>query len=131
MPDYTPVNNAETITLTTSAVVAGGQLLTASGNNTVAPSTTGDHPVGVALHDAPSGGRVTLALISSVVHEIAIQNTIVLAANSPVIAGTAGTVALGSTLAAAAAAGTLIGICTVGGTGNAGGTVKARFIGIG
>jgi predicted RecA/RadA family phage recombinase len=130
MGDYTPVNNAETFTSTASATITGGQLCTASGAGTVAPSTTGDHSVGVALHDAPSGGRVTLAMISSVIHELPIQNTIAIAAGAPVIAGTAGSVATG-TLATVAGAGTLLGICLTGGTGNAGLTVKARFMGIG
>ena len=132
MADYTPVSsvNFATFTSTASATITGGQLLTASGNNTVAPSTTGDHSVGVALHDAPSGGRVTVAMVSSVVHEVAIQNTIDIAAGAPIIAGTAGSVNTG-TLATVAGAGTLLGICLAGGTGNAGLTVKARFIGIG
>jgi hypothetical protein len=130
MPDYTPVNNPETITLTTAAVVTGGQLVTVTSAGTVQPSTTGEHSIGVALHDAPSGGRVAIAMLSSVVHEVAIQNTIVIASGAPIIAGTAGTVNTG-TLATVAAAGTLLGICSVGGTGNAGLTVKARFIGVG
>jgi len=66
MADYTPITipRGLVFTSTTSAVVTGGQLLTASGTGTVAPSTTGDHPVGVALHDAPSGGRVTICPLS-------------------------------------------------------------------
>ena len=127
MGDYTPVNNVDVITGTASATITGGQLLTASGNGTVAPSTTGDHSVGVALHDAPSGGRVSYALISSVIHEVTIQGVVAIAAGAPIIAGTAGTINTG-TLATVAAAGTLLGICIVGGTGGTG-SGKARFIG--
>jgi len=49
-------------------------------------------------------------------------------AGAPIIAGTTGFVNTG-TLATVAAAGTLIGICIRGGTGD-GSTVKARFIGV-
>src|SRR6266568_5041802 len=132
MPDYTPVNNVDTITLTTSAVVTGGQLLDATGNNTCGPSGGALRPIGVALHDAPSGGRVTLAVLPGAVHEVTIFNAVTIAAGAPVIphvAAANGTVDTG-TLATVAAAGVLIGVCLVGGTGNAGGTVKARFIGI-
>lgn len=129
MGDYTPVNNVDTITLTAGAVITGGQLLTISASNTVVPSTTGDHSVGVALHDAPSGGRVSVALISGAsVHEITIQGAVAIAAGVPIIAGTAGTINTGA-LATVAAAGTLLGICTVAGTGGVG-TGKARFIGV-
>lgn len=129
MGDYTPVNNVDTITLTAGAVITGGQLLTISANNTVVPSTTGDHSIGVALHDAPSGARVSVALISGAsVHEITIQGVVAIAANAPIVAGTTGTINTAA-LATAAAAGTLLGICTVGGTGGTG-TGKARFIGV-
>jgi carbonic anhydrase/acetyltransferase-like protein (isoleucine patch superfamily) len=134
MPDYTPVNNAsaQTFTSTASAAITGGQVLDATGNNTVGPSAGALHPVGVALHDAPSGGRVSVAMISSVIHECVIKNTVVIAAGAPIIpaSAAAGQIDTG-TLATVAAAGTLIGVCLSGGTGNAGGTVKARFIGIG
>lgn len=128
MGDYTPVNNVDVITGTASAAITGGQLLTASGNSTVAPSTTGDHSVGVALHDAPSGGRVAYALISGVIHEVTIQGAVAIAAGAPIIAGTAGTINTG-TLATVAGAGTFLGVCIVGGTGGSG-TGKARFVGV-
>jgi hypothetical protein len=128
MPDYTPVNNVDTITMTAGAVITGGQLLSVSASNTVVPSTTGDHSVGVALSDCPSGGRVSMALISGAVHELAIQGAVAIAAGVPVIAGTAGTINTAA-LATAAGAGTLLGICTVAGTGGVG-TGKARFIGV-
>lgn len=130
MSDYTPVNADKAYTLTASAAITGGQLVSASGAGTAAPSTTGDHSIGVAMHDAPNGGRFSIWPLSGYVHELAIQNTLVVAAGGPVVAGTAGTIGPGSTLAAAAAAGTLLGIGLTGGTGNAGLTVKARFLGI-
>ena len=129
MGDYQPVKRDSPFTLTASATITGGQLLTASGAGTVAPSTTGDHSIGVAGFDTVSGQPVTIWPLSGANHEIVIQNTIVIAAGAPIIAGTAGTVNTG-TLATVAAAGTLLGICVTGGTGNAGGTVKARFVGI-
>jgi hypothetical protein len=128
--DYTMVNSDKPFTLTASAAITGGQLVTASGAGTAAPSTTGDHSVGVAAHDAPNGGRVTIYPLSGNMHELPVQNTLVVAAGGAVVAGTAGTIGPGSTLGAAAAAGTLLGIALTGGTGNAGGTVKARFIGV-
>lgn len=129
MGDYTPVNNVDSISLTASATITGGQLVTASGNGTCAPSTTNDHSVGVALHDAVNGQRVSVAVLPGAVHEVLIQGVLVLAAGNPVVAGTAGSIGPGSTLGAAAAAGTLIGICTVGGTGGSG-SGKARFVGV-
>ena len=129
MPDYQPVNAADSLpfTKTAGAAITGGTLVTISGDNTVSPSTTGDHSVGVAAHDAPNGGRVSVWPLSGVVHEIAPQGVVAIAANNPVIAGTTGLINTG-TLATVAAAGTLLGICTRGGTG--GGTPpKAQFIG--
>jgi len=126
--DYTPVNRDEPFTYTAGATITGGTLVTVSANNTVSPSTSVDHSVGVAAHDAPNGGRVTVYPLSGGVHEVLIQNTIVIAAGAPIIAGTTGFVNTG-TLATVAAAGTLIGICIRGGTGD-GSTVKARFIGV-
>lgn len=129
MADYTPVYSDENaFTSTASAPITGGQLVTASGNGTVAPSTTGDHSIGVAEHDAPSGGRVTVYLLSGLVHEVTIQGVVAIAAGAPVIAGTAGTINTG-VLATVAGAGTLLGICLVGGTGGTG-SGKARFIGV-
>jgi hypothetical protein len=129
MGDYTPVNTDNgPFTLTASGTIVGGTLVTSSGNGTCAASTTGDHSIGVAEHDAVSGGRVSVFPLDGYQHEVLIQNTIVIAAGAPIIAGTTGFVNTG-TLATVAAAGTLLGICTKGGTGD-GTTVKARFIGV-
>jgi hypothetical protein len=125
MGDYTPVNNVDSVTFTATATITGGQLVTISGNNSVAPSTTGDRSVGVALHDAASGGRVTCAVLPGAIHELTIQGVVVIAAGNDIVAGTTGTINKG-TLATDAAAGTLLGICVSGGTGPA----KARFIGV-
>lgn len=132
MSDYTPVNSDQAAyTSTASGAIVGGTLVTANGNGTVATSVSGDHSVGVAAHDAPSGGRVTVYILAGEVHEVLITNTIVIAAGAPVIADAAGAVKTG-TLATVAAAGTLLGICLIGGTGVAVAPfVKARFIGLG
>jgi hypothetical protein len=130
--DYTPVNaDAGPFTATASATIAGGQLLDATGDGTVGPAAGTLHPVGVAAHDAPSGGRVSVFPLLGYVHEVAIKNTVAIAAGAPIVAAAsaAGKVDTG-TLATVAAAGTLIGVCVKGGTGNAGGTVLARFVGI-
>lgn len=130
MGDYTPVNNVDTFTMTTSAAVTGGQLVTASGAGTVAPSTTGDHSIGVALFDAPSGGRVTVAFIPVAVHETTVQGTTTITAGGPVSAGTTGTVVASTTsMATAAAAGLLLGIALTTATGGTG-TGKVRWIGV-
>src|SRR5260221_617964 len=84
MGDYTPVNNVDVVTSTASAAVTGGQLLTASGVSTVAPSTTGDHSIGVAIQDAPSGGRVSLAVLPAAIHELVVQNTLAVVAGGAV-----------------------------------------------
>jgi len=129
MGDYTPPNSdSGPISLTASATITGGQLVTVSGAQTVAPSTTGDHSIGVAAFDAVNGGRVAVWPLDGYQHEVLIQNAAVIAAGAPIIAGTTGFVNTGA-LATVAAAGTLLGICVKGGTGD-GTTVKARFIGV-
>lgn len=132
MSDYTPVNSDNTaFTSTAAATITGGQLLEVAANGTVQPAAGTARPVGVAAHDAPNGGRVTVYVLPGMIHEVLIKNTIVMAAGAPVIpASAAGLVDFDATsLAHAAAAGTLIGICLKGGTGD-GTTVKARFIGV-
>lgn len=130
MGDYSPVNAAGTVPTrkTASATITGGQLVTASGDNTVAPSTTGDHSIGVAAHDAVNGGTVAVWPNAGVEHEITIQGTVAITANNPIVAGTTGTINTAA-LATAAAAGTLLGIATRSGTGGSG-TGKARYVGV-
>jgi hypothetical protein len=127
MSDYSPVraNGSVPYTSQASAAITGGQLVSASGDGTVAPSTTGDHSTGVAAHDAASGGRVTVWPIPGVVHESSIQGVIAVVAGNDIVAGTGGLVNKG-TLATDAGAGTLLGIATLGGVG---GTSKCRWIG--
>jgi Uncharacterized conserved protein (DUF2190) len=126
MPDYTPVNNVDSITLTASAAITGGQVLVSTGINTVAPSAGQTvKALGVALHDAPSGGRVTLAVLPGAVHEVPVQGVAVVASSTALVPDAAGTVSAGASLGAAAAAGTLLGIALNGATGPA----KIRFIG--
>jgi hypothetical protein len=129
MPDYTPPNSNGCVPFTSqaSAAVTGGALVTASGDNTVAPSTTGDHSIGVAAADAGVGAKVTVWPILQVRHESRPQGVVAIAAGAPIIAGTTGFVNTGA-LGASAAAGTLLGICTKGGTG---GTSLCQWVGTG
>ena len=124
MADYTAVKFDDLFAMTASATITGGTLVTASGNGTVAPSTTGDHSIGVAAHDAASGASVSIWPLSGYQHEVQVQ-TGTIAAGAPVIAGTTGFANTGA-LATVAAAGTLLGIATVGATSPA----KVRFIGV-
>jgi hypothetical protein len=127
MADYTPVysGGAVPFTLTTSAAVTGGQVLVASAAGTVGPSAGASAvAIGVAAHDAASGGKVTVWPLANVVHELTTTGTVT--ALDGVTSGTAGTVATG-VVATVAAAGTLIGIAlTTATTGN-----KVRFVGRG
>ncbi len=126
MPDYTPVNNVNfaVYTSTASAAITGGQLVSVSGVSTVGPSAGGDHPVGLALHDAPSGGRVAVAMIPNVVHEAVVSAAVV--AGAGVVSAAAGQ-ATSATIGVAGAAGTLLGIWL-----NSQPTIgqKARFLGM-
>lgn len=126
MADYQPVNCSDVLpfTKTASGAITGGGLVSISGDNSVAQSTVGDHPVGVAAYDAASGGRVTIWPLPGVIHEVTVQGVLAVVAGNDIIAGTTGFIKAG-TLATDAAAGTLIGIATKAGTGPA----KAQFIG--
>jgi hypothetical protein len=125
--DYTPVysGGVKPLTFTTSGAVTGGQVLVASAAGTVAASGAASAvAVGVAAHDAASGGRVTVWPLANVVHEIVTTGTVT--ALDGVTSATAGTVAT-VVVATGAAAGTLIGIAlTTATTG-----LKVRFIGRG
>lgn len=129
MGDYQPVNDDQPFSLTASAAITGGQLVTASGALTAAPSVAGDHSIGVAASDTPSGGRVTIWPLSGRVHEVLIKSGSVIAAGAPIIASSVAGLVDTGTLATTAAAGTFLGICLRGGTGD-GTTVKARFMGV-
>jgi Uncharacterized conserved protein (DUF2190) len=131
MGDYTPVTTDQaTVTLTAGAAITGGQLVEVSAAKTVIPCVGVNRPVGVASKDAVTGEPFTVYLLPGVIHETPIENTVVVVAGSPLAASTtAGRIKIG-VLATIAGNGTLIGIALVGGTGNAGGTVLARWIGV-
>jgi len=128
MGDYEPVNPQDALpfTKTAGAAITGGQLVYVTADNTVTPtSATTQRAIGVAAHDAPSGGRVTCWSLPGVIHESVNNNAGTIAANAPVTAGATAGIDTG-TLAVVAAAGTLIGICTKG----AATTAKAQWIGV-
>jgi hypothetical protein len=100
MPDYTPVNEPDRISLTASAAITGGQLLSVSGVNTVAPAASAGCVIGVAAYDAASGTRVTV-LERDMVHQTTTTNGVT--AGDVLIAGTGGVVETASTSASAAA----------------------------
>lgn len=103
MSDYLPVYTpGEAIPMTASASITGGQLVAVSGNGTIAPAGASSAAVvGVAGHDAASGGRVTV-YARGVVHESTASGAIT--AGAQLASGAAGTVA-----SLAAAAGTTAG----------------------
>lgn len=125
MADYTPVysGGVNPFTRTTSGAVTGGQIVVASGVNTVAAAGAGSLvAVGVAAHDAASGARVTVWPLNNCIHEIVTTGTVT-ALDGVVTAasGTVGTAVIGT----AAAAGTLIGTAlNTATTGN-----KVQFLG--
>lgn len=134
MSDYTPVSSDQAaFTATVGATaVTGGQLVdTGASDLTVIPALGVKRPIGVAAHDAPVGGRVTVYVLPGMLHEVLVKATVTLAVGNPIIPGTtAGTIDTG-VLATVAAAGTLIGICVKGSGGAGDGTtIKARFIGV-
>jgi hypothetical protein len=109
MADYAPVysGGAEPFTATTSGAVTGGKVLAQSGEGTVAHAGADSTQfVGVAAHDAPSGGRVTVWPIVNVIHELTASGAI--AAGAGVQTAAAGDVKTAVTSTAAAAAGALL-----------------------
>ncbi|MEV0306529.1 capsid cement protein [Nonomuraea fuscirosea] len=125
MADYLPVhrNGADPFTMTASSAVVGGQVLAASGVGTVAPTAgPSGAAIGVAQHDAPTGGLVTVWPISGVIHETVSPAGVT--AGAALTSSTSGGIDPG-TLATVAAAGTHIGTAL---TTAAAGT-KARWIG--
>lgn len=120
MSDYTPVygNGVKPFTMTASAAITGGQVLVWSGVSTVAPSGGISALVaGVAAFDAPSGARVSVWPLDTLVHELTSSGAIT--AGGGVESAAAGAVAAAATsIAASAAAGTLIGIAVTTAAGN-------------
>lgn len=128
MADYTPVYAAGVVpwTATTSAAVTGGRVLAISGNGTVAHAGAASTVAcGVAAHDAASGAKVSVWPLDGVVHELE-------AASAITAAGGIQTAAAGqvdpvtTSIAAGAAAGTLIGTAA---TTAAGSPLKLRVHG--
>jgi hypothetical protein len=125
--DYTPVYSGGTLpySSTASAAITGGQIVIASGVSTVGPAgAAATAVVGVAAHDAASGAKVTVWPLVNVVHEIVTTSNITAAGGvQTAAAGTADPAT--TSIAAASAAGTLIGIALTSATAPA----KVRFIG--
>lgn len=128
MAEYVPVNTGtvEPFTRTASAAVTGGRLVAVSGDGTVAHSTAGSTTVtGVAAFDTAAGGRVTVWPLEGIDHELEASGAIV--AGAGVEADANGQVRTAATsLATAAAAGSLIGTAT---TTAAGSPLKVRLQG--
>jgi hypothetical protein len=124
MADYSPINgDGFAITLTAGAAITARQLVKVSADDTVIPtSAAADLPVGVAAHDAGTGQRVTVILLPGYLHELPVVNTVAITAGAVVNAAAGGRVDI--------AAGTNVGTCVRGATGNAGGTAYARVIGV-
>lgn len=89
--DYAPIfKPGQAFTRVTSAPVTAGQLLSVSGNDTVAPTIAADAAwLGVAAFDAASGVEVTV--LCGGVHELGATGAIAAGAN--VVGAAAGTVA--------------------------------------
>lgn len=129
MGDYTPfyTGGAKPWTTKTSGAVTGGQVLIASGNGTVAASggTASAIVVGVAAHDAASGGQISVWPLDGVIHELLATEAIT--AGAGVESDTAGGVAtIATSIATGSAAGTLIGTAL---TTAAGSPLKVRVQG--
>lgn len=133
MPDYTPVNaDNAAITLTAGQVITGG-LLVKMGNSddTVVHTTspTADRPIGVAAHDAPSGGRVSIWLLPGFVHELPAENGVTPTTGAGVTCSTTPGRVNTTTLATTSNAPLIIGTfvrCT---TGSTAATVRSRVLG--
>ncbi len=91
MAEYLPIfKPGQAITLSASAAITGGQLVSVTGSGTVGPSAAAStSAVGVAAFDAAINDKVTI-------YAGGVQNCIAsgaVTAGDPVIAGAAGTVA--------------------------------------
>lgn len=135
MADYEPVNSAKNtpFTMTAGAAITGGQLLQVTADKTVSPTTANtQRAIGVAAFDAPSGGRVSVWPLTGIIHESINNNAATIVAPQAVIAGASAGIDFPAGAdeptkrAAAAAAGTLIGVCTKGAATGA----KAQWIGV-
>lgn len=127
MADYTPIFSGGCFPFTSQAsgAITGGQLLaeTTTAGQVATAGAASTLVIGVAAHDAATGAKVTVWPIVGVTHEVTSTGTI--AAGDGLISGASGVAATSGGLAAAAAAGTLIGIATSAATGGA----LVRFMG--
>ena len=129
MADYTPVytGGVKPYSISTSAAVVGGTLVSASTAGNVATSGAASTAiVGVAAHDAASGARVTVWPIGNCIHEITVVAAGTVTVGDGVTSGASGTAAT-VVVATGAAAGTLIGTALTTATA----PNKVRFIGRG
>lgn len=127
MSDYSPLYDGQTFTKTASAAVTGGQVVEATGNDTVGPAGAGSAKVlGVAAFDAASGQQVTVYR-RTMEHVTLIKSATVFAAGDPV--KTAANGQIDKAVPGTDAYTLFIGIITTGGTGD-GSTVYANWIGI-
>lgn len=128
MAEYVPVYTGEVkpAGYTTSAAVIGGRVLAVSATGTVAHAAAASTvAVGVAAHDAASGGRVTVWPLEGVVHDLEAASAITAAGG--VQTATDGKVdPVTTSIAAGSAAGTLIGTAL---TTAAGSPLKLRVHG--
>lgn len=125
MADYAPVyrNGCNPFTLTAGATITGGQVLFASGVNTVTPTAGANGAyVGVAAHDCANAARISIWPIPGLIHETTTPAGVT--AGNALTSSTAGGVDTG-TLATVAAAGTLIGTALT----TAGAAAKTQWIG--
>jgi hypothetical protein len=127
MSDYSPVyvSGVTPFSMTASATITGGQVVSASGVGTVAPSGAAvTTAIGVAAHDAANGARVAVWPLAGPIHELVCTGTVTAAGG--VQTGVAGTIdPVTTSIAAGSAAGTLIGVAVSTATG----PNRARFVG--
>src|SRR5258708_27148212 len=90
MPDYTPPFINRTLSLTASAAVTGGQVVEVSGKGTIKPCATAGSvkAIGVALHDSPVNGRVTVTAFGPV-HETPVATAATVTAGDQIQTGSA------------------------------------------
>jgi hypothetical protein len=121
MPDYSPpyANGAAPFTVTASAVVTGGTVVESTTTGACAATGAASSKVlGVAAHDAPSGGRISIWPLPGVVHEV--TNTAGNTVGDNIVSAAGGLVAQGA-LALGTALGTAVATAGVG--------AKTRFLG--
>lgn len=130
MADYAPIftGRAAPYTMQASGAIVGGTPVMATTTAGSVATATADTPlcVGIAGHDAATGTKVTVIPIDGVTHEVAVVAAGTVTAGDGVTIGALSTVKTAPTsLAAAAAAGTLIGIAVTTATAPA----LVRFVG--